>query len=462
MEENVSTEICTKTIASCLFFQLAVVPLLINPFAFEWWYGPKIESTYALVLIILAAAAVLRCAGKLCLAWPPRPFCFFLFLSAVSAIVSTCCSISPELSIRGDYIRHESLAALVVYTLLPLVFTLLVFTRQQAQTLLLGLAVCSILASGYAIIQYAGLDPIRLRPFGGMKMLPGLKAVGGTIGNANFLGKFLVLTVPLLLAFLLRAAQVGKRLLWGMAVLLAMAALVATETRASWAGFFIAGGIFFFLVKDTARFNKNVFFVSLAGAVAGGLLLLSIVAFTFGRFSDLQHTMLSRTAEVLAVVEGKQVVAKSARFFLWEKGLDQIAQRPWFGYGPDTHVLIMRKYNLEYNSRFDDNVEIDKVHNNYLDLALSQGLFGLFAYCGILMSFLAWLWQALRKEKNAELRILLIAIFSAFCGYLLNDFFSFSVVSVSPTFWALMGLTIALKRTYAGCGGATCTAGQSV
>jgi hypothetical protein len=79
-------------------------------------------------------------------------------------------------------------------------------------------------------------------------------------------------------------------------------------------------------------------------------------------------------------------------------------------------------------------------------VALAQGIFGLLAYCGILISFLSWLWRALRQEGTIETRIFLCAIFSGYCGYLANDFFSFSVVSVSPTFWSLMGLTIALKK----------------
>lgn len=443
-------KLCKRAIAYCLFFQLAIVPLIINPFAYEWWYGPKMDSTYALVLLILAAAAVLKASGRLRIAMPPGPLCFFLFLYAVSAIISTCFSLDPGLSLRGDFIRHESLATLIVYCLLPLLFASLVCSRQQVQTLLSGLAVCAVIASGYAVIQYAGINPTGLKPFWGMKMLPGVKAVGSTLGNANFLGKFLVLTTPLLAAYLFQAETWLKRFLMGLVLLLVMAALVATETRASWLGCVIAGTIFFFFIKNTDRFKRNVFIASLAGIVVSGLVFLAIVAMLSGRFQDLQATIIRRTSEVVNTVCGKTTTGTSARFFLWEKGLDQIAQRPWFGYGPDTHVLIMRKYNLEYNSRFDDNVELDRVHNNYLDTALSQGLFGLFAYCGIMAAFLLWLWRAQNREKNTRARIFLCAIFSSYCGYLINDCFSFSVVSVSPTFWSLMGLAFALQRLYSG------------
>jgi hypothetical protein len=79
-------------------------------------------------------------------------------------------------------------------------------------------------------------------------------------------------------------------------------------------------------------------------------------------------------------------------------------------------------------------------------MAIGQGLFGLAAYMSIIITFLVWLKKTINQERDIPKRIMFCGIFSAFCGYLVNDFFIFSVVSVSPTFWSLMGLTIAMKR----------------
>ena len=45
-----------RTISIGLFFILAGVPFIINPFALDYWYKPKIDSVYALIAIIAAAA----------------------------------------------------------------------------------------------------------------------------------------------------------------------------------------------------------------------------------------------------------------------------------------------------------------------------------------------------------------------------------------------------------------------
>ncbi len=440
--ESNFVEICKKTITICLFFQLAVVPLIIDPFAFDFWYIPKIDSTYVLVLIVLSAAVIVKIAGKIRITLPPFFLCFFLALYAISAIVSTLYSVDRELSIRGDFFRQEGVLTILVYTILPVLFAAFVFTRQQARILLLGLAVCSVLVAAYAIIQYIGFDPVKTAPFFGIRPLPGMQAFGSTLGNANFLGKFLVLTAPLLMAFICISTSWKRNILWALACSISVAALILTETRSSWFGFFIASFIFL-ITGATVRILKKKLLLSLAGIMLVGLAFISIAAFARGKLPDLQKMITSRTAEAFEIGKLRE---NSTRFFMWEKAIDHIAMRPLLGYGPDTHVLIMQQYNLEYNRRFNCKVILDRVHNNYLDVALAQGIFGLLAYCGILVSFLMWLWRELKREGNAETRIFLCAIFSGYCGYLVNDFFSFSVVSVSPTFWSLMGLTIALQH----------------
>ena len=440
--EHKFTNICKQTITTCLFFQLAVVPLLIDPFAFDCWYTPKIDSTYALVLIVLAAAAIAGLAGRIRCAHPPFFFCFFLALYAISAIVSTIYSIDRALSFRGDFFRQESMMTILVYAVLPMLFATLVRSRRQAKTLLTGLAVSTLLIAVWALIQYADFAPIKIAPFFGIKILPGGKAIGSTLGNANFLGKFLVLTTPLLMTFLCISKNRKRAMLWTLACSASFAALILTETRSSWFGFFIASCMFLITGTTAGIIKKKKLLFSMAVFIAAGLSFIIIVAFARGKLADFQTMLATRTVQAFEIGKLRET---STRLFMWEKAIGHIAMRPLLGYGPDTHVLVLRQYNLEYMRRFNVKVILDRVHNNYLDLALSQGLFGLFAYCGILASFLVWLWRALKQESNAETRIFLCAVFSGYCGYIVNDFFSFSVVSVSPTFWSLMGVTIALQ-----------------
>ena len=132
--------------------------------------------------------------------------------------------------------------------------------------------------------------------------------------------------------------------------------------------------------------------------------------------------------------------------YLWGKALELIKERPLLGYGLDTHELAFRKFNLDYSRRFNVFGVIDRSHNNYLDMAIAQGLLGLSAYLWIIITFLIWLIKTLSAEQDITRTIWYCGVIASVAGYLLNDMFIFSVVSVSPTFWSLLGLTIAMKR----------------
>jgi O-antigen ligase len=198
------------------------------------------------------------------------------------------------------------------------------------------------------------------------------------------------------------------------------------------------------LIRKTTKrtIAKKIFF--LTGAV---LLFVVLVEFQRPLSGPQRNRRESRkVTEKITATFDTQKGGVGGRLYLWEKGILLIKDRPVFGYGLDTHVRVLDKFNLEYARRFNYTGIIDRVHNNYLDLAIAEGLLGLTAYLIIIITFLVWLARTINAEADASRRLLYCGILSAACGYLLNDFFIFSVVSVSPAFWSLMGITISMKR----------------
>jgi putative inorganic carbon (HCO3(-)) transporter len=135
-----------------------------------------------------------------------------------------------------------------------------------------------------------------------------------------------------------------------------------------------------------------------------------------------------------------------ARLYLWEKAITVIKQRPLLGYGLDNQGSALEKFSLEYARKFSHAGILDRSHNNYLDIAIAQGLLGLAAYLWVILTFLVWLYKTMTAEQNAKQKIMYCGLLAAFCGYFINDFFTFSTVSVAPTFWSLMGLTLSMNR----------------
>ncbi len=422
----------------CLFFLLVLVPLMVNPTAYDYFYQPKIDSVYGLICIICTAVIARFCIFRKAFSLPGLAATVFLILYGCSAVISTVLSIDCNLSLRGDFLRYEGLFTLLAYVALVVIFAGLVESRLQAEQLVKWLLVSAFLVALYGLMQYLGFNPTRhfIDSFNVNNV------INSTMGNGNFLGKFLVLTGPLFAGYCLYKNEKKTYFTCSFALAFIVMALVLSMARASWVGCTCSALLFSCLVFRYGGAGQKKHLVCMVTAIAGAALVLGLVtASGLGSFNIGSRI----AAKAQAAFNLQQGHGSATRLFVWGKSVPLIVERPWFGYGPDTHEKVYKGVSVESFKRFKTPGAIDRAHNNYIDIAIGQGLFGLFAYCGVMASFFVMLWRRLKSERDNRLRMLLCAILSGYAGYMVNDFFSFSVVSVSPTFWALMGLTYALQ-----------------
>jgi putative inorganic carbon (HCO3(-)) transporter len=436
--------ITERTVSICLFILLCGVPLIINPLAYDYYYKPKIDSVYALICIIAVIAALRRILSGRPMPFKRTPLLIPLCAYACSAMLSTIFSIAPRLSIFGDIWRLESVVTLLAYVALVFIFSGFVASAQQAEQLVAGLLISAGLIALYGIVQYLGynvtehFDPLFRH-----------NRINSTIGNANFLGKFLAFVSPLFLACYLTTHGIVKKVLLGCGMIVCLCTLFLTFTRASWLGVLCASIIFVSTAGRSLLWEKRKMIATLMIIML--FFCLIVVLCAAAQKDNLQGQRIFAIRErILSTLDLQKGPGTATRLFVWKKVIRLILQRPIIGYGPDTHVIPMSSFNQEYIRTFHDRVIIDRAHNNYLDIAVGQGLLGLGSYLAVVLTFLIWLRRRMVAEQAPARRLLSCGIFAAFCGYLVNDFFIFSVVSVSPTFWSLMGLTFALHERHYG------------
>lgn len=439
--------ICSKTIEWSLLFLIAIVPLIINPGVFDFWYRPKIESVYALLGIAITFWALRVLVNRKPFQLQPNPLTVPLILYVCVAILSTIFSIHVSLSLKGDFLRVEGLYTVLAYTGLVFLFINQTNTKEVADKLFGGLIIGATLVSLYALVQYFGFDPTEHFFYRYWRRGPG---VGSTIGNPNFLGKYLVLIIPIIFSLCLKNAT-GKRSLGTMGSLaVCFAALIATFTRASWLSIVI-GFAFFFPLAINKHLLKGK-----GKKVALIMILLSGIVVFFNIYAPEENEknvssfkqkesggVVKRSISTVEFKEGRGI---ATRLFVWKRALFLIRERPWLGYGLETFPIAFRKYNDEYTKRFNDFIVVDRAHNNYIDTTFALGILGLGTYCAVIFTFLTYLYRLVKRTENSSRQLFYTGIFSGFCGYLINDLFIFSVVSVSPIFWSLMGLTVAAGR----------------
>ena len=429
----------TKISEWSLIFLIAAVPLIVNPKAMDYWYQPKIESVYALIIIAGFAWFLKALIKDKSFFWKRTSLTIPLLLYTAAFTLSTLFSIDFTRSLKGDIFRWEGLYTLLAYVSLVFLFINQVNTQELARKLFIGLIVCSVLVSLYGLFQYIYFDPTAHFI---MKYLPARVGIASTIGNSNFLGKYLVLVIPLVLSFYVNEHSFMMRFLLFGALSVCLAALVLTFTRASWLSMVLSFSLFLLLAfKSHLLKVKKRQFITLAILLAGTIFFLNSYRADNSFFSG------GRVYErIISVFKDKQSKGVATRLFVWKRTVPLIKENPWLGYGAETFEIAFKKDNMEYIRTFNDYVSIDRAHNNYIDNAFSHGLIGLGAYLAVIITFLIHMFNLLKNADDNYHKLLYVGIISGYCGYLFNDIFIFSVASVSPTFWSLMGLSVAAGR----------------
>jgi len=225
-------------------------------------------------------------------------------------------------------------------------------------------------------------------------------------------------------------ASAGRKTLAGVAsctTLAAIALLYATQTRGVWLGVAVASASVVVLYLWLSRKNKNAsasswLVIPLMTAIIVGTVLVAVN-------SNLSHRIDKESGSFLLALQGKvesmPLDSTGIRLRSWYFALPFIAQKPWFGWGPDGSKLIMQESDAlppAMKSQF------GHLHNTYLDITAQYGIFGLALY----LALLGWLILHLIKAYKAKVLPLSTFLFGiSFFIYwiIVNSFESYMLFS---------------------------------
>lgn len=130
------------------------------------------------------------------------------------------------------------------------------------------------------------------------------------------------------------------------------------------------------------------------------------------------------------------------RLFTWKRTLRLVKLNPVFGIGPDNFKPFFARYfHDEAVKQFpSSNGNLDKAHNEFLDVLIDNGIAGLIAY---LAFFGALLWFTLRRSRENPVA----AVFGvALAAYMAHAFFGYQLPIQSPVMWMMIAATAAFIR----------------
>ena len=130
----------------------------------------------------------------------------------------------------------------------------------------------------------------------------------------------------------------------------------------------------------------------------------------------------------------------SNRLFTWKRTLKLAGKNPIFGSGPDTFCDVFKETYGAESEEFFGGRNLDKAHNEYLQLLICSGITGLGSFLAFIGGMVA---KAFRRATDNPL---LVCCAMGVIGYAVHAFFGYSLPINSPLMWVLFGLTGAAAR----------------
>lgn len=138
------------------------------------------------------------------------------------------------------------------------------------------------------------------------------------------------------------------------------------------------------------------------------------------------------------------------RGYIWGRTIPILKDYLIIGAGPDQFALVFPQndYVMRSNMSYGFFTEtLTKPHSLYLQIAVQTGVLSLICFLVFVGCYLGDAFHLLRNKKElVTLDYMAIAIFLSIVGFLLNGLTNDSCITVSPVFWALLGVGMSINR----------------
>jgi len=333
-----------------------------------------------------------------------------LFLGVVA--LSTLFSDDVGKALLGWDRHREGFVAFGVYVLIYFAVVNFVNRKEYLRKLILALS------AGLAISNLQGVFQIVT---GGTEFG---SRVTASFTDPNFYGGFLVMMIPLVVAFASYSRKLYEKMVLGSIALTSFALLVFTFSRIAYVALFLS-----FLCASVFLFSsRRSKYIPTALIVA---LSLVMVVLLLGMFVPKE----SQAHFVQRISSSSFIEGFRTRMGLWRLSWNYVFDRPLLGYGPD-----------RYRFATGNSGGYGGAHNEYLYYVVTLGWTGLISFLLLIGAYLVNSVKLFPKED--EFTGLRIGCMAGVIGYLTYVLATYNIPFVAIYFWLLLGITL-LPKSFA-------------
>ncbi len=430
-----------RAITFLLYSLVVLIPTVFSPAFYTTFGEPKL-----LVLRLITLSIILLLGFKALnenkISYKKSKLNAFLGLYGAVCLLTAICSSSIFTSLFGAHSRFLGLFTIINLLVLPF-FVFNYFKDKDAirRLLIISLITSSLLAV-YGILQHFNIWQEQYN----WNQDPSDR-VFGTIGHGNHFGSYLAMNFILGL-FLIKEIPIkwGKILLFsGLALHLITIFLTASRGAvvALLLALLIMGGSVLVKKIRQKEFNYSKWLVSIFVIIA-----VSIGAGLIFKDDVKKISIVERTeATIESIGRGNM----PDRISWWLSALEMLKDRPLIGYGLSTYRDIYSQYRrLDYVTLEEGDQEAhitpEAAHNEYLNIAATQGLIGLVTFLAIIIYVFSGIKRGLKKNQKKPYYYSLLGLKGALLVFLFEVFVSFGVISTLSIFYIYLGAALFLAE----------------
>ena len=341
----------------------------------------------------------------------PKHVVFTLLLLFLANIASCVVSVSLAHSLKALFAK--TLEYMLFFLIVAEVFS----DAKRSKKLLWIISISLALFFIDGIVQYVtGFDLVRKYRLDGY--------MRGPMGSHNDFGTYVIIFIPIFLAFAINMKQSLKyRIIMFIVLSMSLCCLFLSSCRAAWVGF-IFMIVFFVIVKNKWLFLSSVL-----------VLILSLFL--------LQDFVKSNIKEEDVKERISADYSINHRFLMAKEAIIMILDRPVLGMGLNTYTIMGPKYKIHPLGGM-------YPHNSYLHKTVETGLVGLgmfFLFVWSLYSIgIRSLWLLSSKNMTGSIEYILIrGLMAGLIGLLVNALFDTTLYALKliTVFWVMSGVLIA-------------------
>ena len=397
-------------------------------------YQERFLGIAALILII--AAIVKACRTKH-IGMPNISTCLLIAM-AVLTVLSTIFGRAPKLSIEGSLTRCEGMIAILSYYVFGW-YGLRVKDAAERHRLVCCFVVIGALSALTGIATGLGyMSDENINMWGDTAAIP--------FGNPNLYGSFICMVDAVGMAMVIYGSRMRTRVAGAAVLLLASLATFCCDSSSPLVGNIMAVLAVLCMevwtcVRESVRVGRlrrhdtpkspiRIFAERMA-ALLVCLIIYFAAMFTVnevrgGAVTDEWNDNMEDVSRGLfddSMFDNRMGIWK----YLWSK----LPDCGYFGVGPDNMHYITILSSSEYTRGY------DKAHNEYLNIAVCEGIFT--AICYIVFLFTLFI-PAIAHWRERSHSWAAVGLFLIFFSYIAQAFFNIRVIQVAPFFWVLCGL----------------------